>query len=136
MKDDLSKKKNLIETKLKHYSVEIADHLHDRLSKHLRLLSNLGYRSRQQWVLDALNEKLKKEEAAGVEAISKERRLHLKLDEKIHQELDKRVEIRKKVRRSYSKKQWLVDAISEKLEREEVSTKKKLEKFLLPGKKN
>jgi len=112
------------------YSVKIDDFLHKRLEKHLRILKHLdeGGKTKQQWIKEALKEKLEQSNESELLA-PKESRIAVRLNEAMNRKVEKKVELRKKLRDSYSKKQLIVEAINEKLEKEEVKTKQFLEEF-------
>ena len=108
------------------YSITIGDNLYKRIDKHLNLLKNLEDENytKQQWVMKALKEKLEKDES--LLDIPKARHLRVQVDRDTHQKLESMVNLIKNFRRSYSKKQLLVEAICEKLDREEEKAKKLL----------
>lgn len=116
------------DTALLYYSVTIGDHLHYRIEKHIRLLKLLedeGH-TKQKWILNAVKEKLKKE---CDPLSSKDRHLQIKIDPDTHQQIEEQVNLIKKGRRSYSKKQLIVEAIFEQLDREEEKARELLEKL-------
>lgn len=116
------------DTSILNYSVTIGDNLHLRIEKHVRLLKILEDKShtKQKWILNAVKEKLKKE---CDPLSSKDRHLQIKMDPKTHQLIEEQVNMIKKGRRSYSKKQLIVEAIFEQLDREEEKAKELLEKL-------
>lgn len=113
-----------------HYSVNIGDHLHSKMDTHIRLMKKLADRSctKQRWILDAIKEKLDNENHNGMESISKEKYFHVKVLPQINEKIERKVELIKNFRKSYSKKQLFIEAISEKLEREEQLAKELFEK--------
>ena len=114
------------ELKLDGYTVTISPHIHDRIEQHIIYVKKLSdpNSTKQRWILHAVQEKLSREEKD--QDIPKERRLNIKLDKVTSKKVLKRVDLIKKFRTSYSKKQWFVDALLEKLEQEEQEIKKKL----------
>lgn len=108
------------------YTVSVSPHIFNRLEQHILFVKRLSNRNetRQNWVLEAIKDKLTRDERCH--DIPKECRLNLKIDEITAQKLFKRVELIKKFRTSYSKKQWILDAILERLDREEKKIKQQL----------
>ncbi|KIC71563.1 hypothetical protein DB41_AV00030 [Neochlamydia sp. TUME1] len=106
----------LLSIKEKSYTFTIGSNLHDKLEKHLFSLKAINKKcSKGKWVYEAIAEKLKLE---NVGDLSKQRRIQVFLDDNISNEIEKRIQIFKKVYSSYSKKQWILEAIHEKLDRE------------------
>ena len=114
---------------VKGYSVKIDEYLYKRLNKHIRILKHAENKalSTQKWVTDAIIEKLAK---TDTEELPQDRHLVLKINDPINEKIDSNVEHQKKFRQSYSKKRWFLEAINEKLDREEPKTKKYLEEIL------
>lgn len=115
MENDLD---SLEQPHVKGYSVTIDEQLYKRLEKHIRVLKHIEHKglTRQKWIMDAIKAKLNKEE--NLIELPKERYLVLKINEIINAKIDSKVNLQKKFR-SYSKKQWLLEAIAEKMESEE-----------------
>jgi hypothetical protein len=115
-----------MDTSVGTYNVMISPHIHERIERHVLVLKRLVDRSttKQRWVAHAIKEKLAKD--ADNQMIPKETRLNVKIDEELDRQVLQRIEFIKKFRSSYSKKQWIMDAIFEKLERDEAETKKKM----------
>jgi hypothetical protein len=109
------------------YSIKIDAHLHKKLERHLKILKHLDQQSlsKQKWVMDAVQEKLSAEQ--NEKEIPKNFFLSLRINVSTNKKIESKVEYEKKFRDSYSKKQWLIEAINEKLEREEQKAKKLLE---------
>lgn len=104
------------------YTVRIGNHLYQRINKHMRLLKNIRRdNSKQKWIQEAIREKLKEDEISN-ENLG-DRFLHLKFDMDLWQEIQKKIEILKAFYTSISKKQWIEEAIYEKLDREEQNSK-------------
>ena len=108
------------------YTVSVSPHIFNRLEQHILFVKRLSNRNetRQNWVLEAIRDKLTRDDRS--QDVPKECRLNLKIDETTATKLFKRVELIKKFRTSYSKKQWILDAILERLERDEKKIKQKL----------
>lgn len=115
-----------IETPVGGYSVTISPHIHDRLERHILILKKLIDRSatKQRWITSAIKEKLAAE--SNNQEVPKVNTLNVKIEEELDKQLISRIEFIKKFRFSYSKKQWLVDAVLEKLERDEKEVEKKM----------
>jgi hypothetical protein len=117
---------------IKNYSIRIGERLYIRINKHILFLKHLNKsQNKQAWIEEAILDKLKKEEEQdGIECISREKHLSFKIRSQIDTRIEKRVEFIKKIRGSFSKKQWLLEAIYEKLDTEEEETEKKAKEFL------
>lgn len=127
--------------KLKQYTISVGGNLHKRVTKHVELLKRLENRShsQQQWMKDALKEKLAQlEEQLGEADVDELKELYLafKVEEEINHEVEKKIKILKNMRRSYSKKQLLIEAFSEKLDREESKIKELLRKKMANSREN
>jgi len=111
----------------KRFSIRINENLHKRFNQHIKCLKNINRRlvTKQNWIVDAFQEKLAHQDDS-FSGILNEKLIHFKVDEKLFNELDSKVEMIKKFR-SFSKKQWMIEAIYEKLEREEQKVKKELQ---------
>lgn len=107
------------------YSFTISSYIHERLQRHILILKKLVDRSttKQRWIISAVQEKLTRD--ASKTLIPKADTLTVKLDEELEASLLKRIEFIKKFRFSFSKKQWLVEAILEKLDKDEAEIEKK-----------
>lgn len=105
------------------YSFTISSYIHERLQRHI-LLRKLVDRSttRQRWIIHAVQEKLAKDVKSPI--TPKANTLTVKIDDDLKESLLKRIEFIKQFRASYSKKQWLVEAILEKLDRDEAEIEK------------
>ena len=98
------------------YAVEIDDSLLSEIEKLISLLKKYDIRHNvQSWTLEALREKMILEKKSKDFKISKEKFLRIIISEKLRQHIENRVLEIKKVRRSYSKKKWILDAIYEKI---------------------
>ncbi len=103
------------------YSFTIGENLHKKVEKHIHMLKCLEDRSlsKQRWIVDAIKEKLEFEESLGPDEFSKERFLNAKIDDRLDSKVEKRVDFHKNFRKSYSKKSWILEAVHEKLDRDE-----------------
>ncbi|CAF24144.1 hypothetical protein [Candidatus Protochlamydia amoebophila] len=103
--------------KIIHYNVEIGNFLFKLINDHIHFLKNSKNDiNKKDWVAEAIREKLQDPES---EEDQRTRYLHLQLETDLFEEIDKKMEFLKAFRRSVSKKQWIIEAIFEKLEREE-----------------
>ncbi len=109
------------------YSVTISRHIHARLERHVLILKKLLDKgaTKQNWMISAIKEKLARD--LQDDSLPKATTITLKIDKELDEELNARVEFIKKFRQSYSRKQWIVDAVIEKLDLDE---RKVEEKFL------
>jgi hypothetical protein len=130
--DDQTKK-----SKIYQYTVSISPHLHNRLDKHIFILKKLvrtGH-TKQQWLVEAVEEKLKNEKSSQTQDIEKEKRVSLRIDVLTKKILEEQIQLIRCFRTSYSKRKWILDAIQEKLDLEEVSIKKRHLELLESDKK-
>lgn len=117
------------EPKRVEYNVQIGNHLYERVEKHMFRLKHLkSFESKADWVQEAIQESLALNESS--EEYTGDRYMHLKLDQGVWVELDKKVESLRSSRRSVSKKAFIEEAIFKKLDREENESKKMLKKLL------
>lgn len=123
MKNDNPSSDNAL-TKIRNYSLRIGERLYKRLSKHIQLLKHLrSIKNQQEWLEKAILTKIKKEEEQDTtKYFSPEKYLSFKISSQLDVQVEKRVEIMKKIRGNFSKKQWVLEAIYERLEAEEAET--------------
>lgn len=109
---------------LKPLSLRVEENIFERVDIHVRSLKHLNKQkiNKKEWIAKAISEKLANETEIGIN-IPRAKQLNLKIDLALSEDLDKRVQFIKKFRESFTKKQWIVEAILEKLEREEAKTK-------------
>lgn len=117
------------ETAEKIYTIRIGESLYERLDQHILLLNHVEQtdHSKQSWILEAIQDKLKGEEGSSL--IPKVKHVHFKVPKDLSRKIVNRVEFIRKFRDSYSKKKWILEAIEEKLEKEENKTKKLIEEI-------
>lgn len=109
--------KNNKNDSLKNYSFIISPHINHKLSKHLTSLKLIKKNfKKSEWLVNAIREKLNRDDCG--EFIQKEMRINLPIDEETLERLDNNVKMTGKFRTSFSKKQWIVEAILEQLEKE------------------
>jgi hypothetical protein len=120
----------ITQPKYRAYAFGISSNLYDKLDKHLFMLKAIdSKRSRKAWVLEAIRERLVSENLN--EDIPKERRLNISIDDPTLKKIDERVRLLKKFRTSYSKKQWILEAILDKLDKDNKKLKEQLKKLRL-----
>jgi hypothetical protein len=115
------------------YSIRIGESFYGRLSNHINLIKhfhNHAY-SKQIWIIEAIKERLEKEEKSEDLSLNIDKYLNFKLDEKTQDRVEKRVKILSQFSKSFSRKKWILEAIEEKLNREEIKTRKLLEEINL-----
>lgn len=117
------------ESPLQGYVIEISESLHRKIEQLISTLNKLNDRShsKKSWAIEAIKEKLQAESASP--NVVKEKHLNLFMSQQLNQELEKKVALHKKFRKSYSKKKWIMEALYEKLEREENKADMLIEKF-------
>jgi hypothetical protein len=116
---------------IKNISMRIGEHLYKRISQHIQYLKHLNKsQNKQSWIENAILRKLKKEEEEDVsESLSPEKHLSFKISSLINARIEKRVEVEKQLRKSFSKKMWILEAINEQLDLEEEGTEIKTKKL-------
>lgn len=122
----LEELKAILHSTVSAYNITISPHIHERLERHILILKKLIDRgvTKQNWITSAIKEKLKKD--AANKQVPKVTTLSVKIDEDLDKLILERIEYVKKFRVSYSKKQWLVDAIIDKLDNDEPEAEKKI----------
>ena len=96
-----------------------------KIEQSISILKNKNKKTnKQRWVLLAIQEKLQKSKEHNVEkkapTIKQKKTLSFVLTNKLSQDLERDVTLYKSEDESYTKKRWILEAIQEKLEREEV----------------
>jgi len=111
-----------------YYTCNVDANLYDKLEKILFAIRGLeGKTTKKDWINKAIKEKLERENSSNV--FSKEKRLSFPIDHESLAEIEKRVMLLRKFRTSYSKKQWLVEAIYEKLDQDTKTVQTAIEKI-------
>lgn len=114
------------------FVMQVGEQLFSRLDDHIRMLKLFfknDSQNKNEWVMEAINEKLEREQTVDIRIIPKDRFLSVKLAQPVHQKLEQRINFIRKFRSGFSKKQWVVDAIIEKLEVEEKKSRELLDKL-------
>jgi hypothetical protein len=94
-------------------SFRIQEEIWKRFEKHIFLLRYGGKeKDRQDWLVEAIEEKLAKQEYSDMkDRLSEiEKKMTLSLDEKLHKKLNKQTELGRRAQGSYSKKQLIAEA--------------------------
>ena len=114
--------------KQKNFSLRINEKFYNRLHNHIHLLKRLESRShsKQRWIEDAVKEKLEIAEKNEDNDIPRDKFLSFKIPENLCLRMKKLIEHEKKFKISYSFTKWLIEAMLEKLDREEEKAKKLL----------
>lgn len=109
-------------------SIGLDEYLFNRIEKHVLICRSLenSKKKKQQWIQEAIEEKLEREDHPKNIPIPRDKGVNFKLPSQTYQKLEKRLKLIKKVKGSFSRKRWIIEAIEEKLERESF----KLEKFM------
>ena len=107
------------------YGIKVKAELDERISNHVRALKYLegkGY-SKQRWIQEAIKEKLQACKKIDFENAKSDRTLNFSISRYTHDEIVKIVKILKKLKIKTSKTEFFLEAIIEKLEREEKNVK-------------
>lgn len=119
----------LAPAQIKNYSLRIGENLYQRINKHIHLLKHLDNHShsKKRWIVEAIKEKIEIEQDMAPEDIPKERFIGFTVDEYLSEKIEKRIDLVRRFRVSFSKKLWFVEAIYEKLDRDERKARKLLD---------
>ncbi len=119
-------------SKLGNYALRVGEDLYTRINKYIHVVKYLEDKklTKQNWIREAIREKLEKDQEVSPDSISRERFLNFKLEYSLIKAVERQVEITKKFRYSFSKKKWFEEAFYEKLERDEHKAKTLLEKLV------
>lgn len=129
--DKSKNEKNASINHFQSYSLSIGENLWNRIDKHINLLKHLDNKSisKQNWVKEALEERLALSEKADFDKIPKAKHMNFKINESLNFKIEQEVKVIKKLRKSYSKKKWIVDALYDKLDREDHKARSLIEKI-------
>lgn len=117
------------------YTFTIPLTLYNRLKNHLKALKHLNHpeRKKKTWIFNAIQEKIARN--VHSQEISKAKHLNLRLEENTQQKLNEKFsEISNRTGSHHSKKQWILNAIEEKLESEKEFVQNKLTEYTLENK--
>lgn len=106
------------------YTVFISPHIYERLEQHISILKKAVDRNitKQAWLINAIKEKLENDSID--QHVPKANTLSVKIEEALENLILERIEHIKKFRSSYSKKQWIIDAVISKLDRDQTKVEK------------
>ncbi|HEY4832930.1 MAG TPA: hypothetical protein VIH61_10270 [Waddliaceae bacterium] len=110
------------------YTIQIGENIAERIDQHLRLLKFLGDKDvkKQKWIKNAILKKLDKEEHIPPYELPKEKHLNIDVEKNLRERIERVINSIRKVRRTYSKKQWILEAIAEQLTQEEDVVKRQV----------
>lgn len=102
------------------YSVVISESLCERLNQLVMILKNFDDKkiSKQKWIELAIEEKIDRDKSLG-DVIPIEKQLCIKIKKNTFLDLSRRVVKISKFRPSFSKKKYILEAVYEKLQRDE-----------------
>ncbi len=110
----------------KNYSFKIDEGLYLQMEKLLRYLKFIDNHSQsiQRWLIEAFKEKLSLEPAIPLTEGKNEKFITVKLDKHLREKIESRVQHKRKSSGGYTIKQWMVEAIHEKVQRDSETTEK------------
>lgn len=93
----------------------------------VRRSSNRSF-SKKLWAQEAIKEKLEREKSIFSDKFNA-KKITFSIDRSLNDDVDKQVEILKKIHKSYSKKAWFEEAFYEKIENDKHKSQELLEKL-------
>ena len=114
------------------YNFTISNHLSQKIKKHIQLLKYVENPDQtiKDWAVKSFEEKLSKEKLIPPEDLDKERFLTTSVKKTLNEKIEQRVALYKRLRKSYSKKQWVVEAMYDKLEKDESVVREKMQELV------
>ena len=113
------------------HGIKIKAALEERIANHIRALKHLkGEYSKKKWIQEAIKERLQSYQKINLEKIKSDRSLNINMSRDTHNEIFKIVKILKKLGVRASKTEFLIEAILDKLEREEENVRKLFQNML------
>jgi hypothetical protein len=105
-------------------SYRVGENVYNRIDEHVRVLKYTDKKAikKKEWFAAALREKLEREKDLGIFKSPRFKQLQFPIDEELQEKLEKRLSVIRKVR-PYTAKELVLEAILEKLEREEMKAK-------------
>jgi hypothetical protein len=99
------------------FSFTVSRRLRERIDRHLKNLKILRKPQckRKAWLLEALDEKLKRQRKKSSSEIPKIKALSICLSKELVEKIEARLKLHPKV---YTKKKWIIEAIEEKFQNE------------------
>jgi hypothetical protein len=112
------------------YSLRIGERLYARIYKHIHFLKSLKIiKNKKDWIEKTILDKLENDEEI-CDSMSPVKHLSFKILPHIDDKIKARVEVIKQLRGHFSKKQWVLEAIYEKLDKEEKETEQKSKEMI------
>jgi hypothetical protein len=113
-------------SKVQQYSVNISSFLYNKLDQHVFIVRKLLgiHRTKRDWLVAAIEEKLAREAADN--NFGEVKRISFKIDPLTKKQLEDRLQNIRRLRDTFSKKQWILDAIQERLDQQKEEVKKGL----------
>lgn len=107
----------------------LPNHLHKKLTLHIDVLKAFGdaKTNNQSWITNAIKNKIKKTGKQNPHEIPKDRKICIKIEDDLLEEINEKVEFLKKFNRTYSRSKLVVEAILDQLEEEREKASKLLE---------
>jgi hypothetical protein len=101
----------------KKYILRMHSSVMERILKHISSLKlkKSSYQSTRGWIIQAIEDKLQRDESLSTPKVPKSSHVLLSIDGDTIERLDAQVNLIKKLKGSYSIKSWIIDAIEEKL---------------------
>jgi hypothetical protein len=114
------------------FSIKIEASMFKRLSKHVQAIEYIEelILSKNQWIEKAIKEKIEKLKLFSLNEMESDKNLHIYVSSKIDKEMTEIVEKFRRHKISISKAKIIVDAIFERLKKEENGIKKQLQNML------
>jgi hypothetical protein len=114
------------------YSLKIKSSLGKRIDSHVRALKYLegSAYSKKRWIQDAITEKLKSWKTSDLEEIQPDCTLNFGISPIINEEITQIIMFLKKLKIKTSKTDFFLEAIYEKLSKEEKTTKELFKRIL------
>ncbi len=110
------------------FSFKVDEGLASKIDKHLHLLKYLSHckKSKQQWINEALAEKTARDKEELSDTLTKEKQLTVRIDPRLNKKIEASVDLIKAFKSGFSKKMWVIEAVEQKLRREEETARKQL----------
>ena len=104
--------------------IKISKRILKKLQKHIAVSNYALHQdlSQQEWILKAITEKLEREKANSEHHFNSLKQVTIRLDRSLKDQIEKKLfnlKASNDQSKSYSKKSWILEAIEEKLDREE-----------------
>ena len=120
--DENINQNQIIPKQKKNIMIKVTEKIYNRVDSHVRILKHLAKyeHSKNSWIVEAVREKLEREKKLKNSNIPKDKNLNLTVDVSLDNELQRQIDIIKTFKpQGFSKKQFVLEAIFEKLEAEE-----------------